>query len=251
LSNWRDQILSEFVPEVCRLTLVADPDALLLEEGVLGRIRERGFELIPFEDHVTFRYAYESSFRSRWDLGEALNLVVVLHAQTNDLENLPYDLLHAGRRLSFHLGDIFPTLSYPVISALDQRDLEILFAAQEEQEPGQMGDNATKAFVLDHVFGFAPSTLHTASDLMRALLRHHESGRVMPEILSSRLVQLLELKPMLNQWPLELVITDRRAFLDFLQERWPLFLGQFAQGSGAGVRETVEAYGQGKRMYKS
>ena len=50
MSSWRDQILKEFTPQVSRLTLVADPDGLLLEEGILEGIRERGFELIPFED---------------------------------------------------------------------------------------------------------------------------------------------------------------------------------------------------------
>jgi len=31
MSSWRDQILREFKPKVARLTLVADPDGLLLE----------------------------------------------------------------------------------------------------------------------------------------------------------------------------------------------------------------------------
>jgi len=66
MSSWRDQILKEFTPKVSRLTLVADPDSLLLEEKILEGIREQGFELIPFEDHVAFRYAYELKFRSRW-----------------------------------------------------------------------------------------------------------------------------------------------------------------------------------------
>ena len=70
MSSWRDQILKEFTPKVARLTLVADPDGLLLEEGILEGIRERGFELIPVEDHIAFRYAYESRFRSCWDRGE-------------------------------------------------------------------------------------------------------------------------------------------------------------------------------------
>ncbi|RME56259.1 BREX-3 system phosphatase PglZ, partial [Candidatus Parcubacteria bacterium] len=85
MSSWRDVILQEFIPKAHRLTLVADPDGLLLEEGVLEGIRERGFELIPFEDHVTFRYAYESKFRSRWDRGEETDLVVVLRSASHDL----------------------------------------------------------------------------------------------------------------------------------------------------------------------
>lgn len=99
LNSWRDEILKEFTPKVSRLTLVADPDKLLLEEGILEGIRERSFELIPFEDHIAFRYAYESKFRSRWDRGEHTDLVVVLRSQSSDLAALPFDLLHAGRRL--------------------------------------------------------------------------------------------------------------------------------------------------------
>ncbi len=57
----------------------------LLEEGILAGIRDRGFELIPFEDHIAFRYAYESKFRSRWDRGEQTDLVVVLCAQASEL----------------------------------------------------------------------------------------------------------------------------------------------------------------------
>src|SRR5690606_27223979 len=116
MGSWRDQILSEFTPQVARLTLVADPDGLLLEEGVVEGIRERGFELIPFEDPVAFRYVYESKFRSRWDRGEETDLVEVLSSPSIDCNALPYDLLHAGGNLSFHLGDLFPNLSHPVVS---------------------------------------------------------------------------------------------------------------------------------------
>ena len=80
MASWRDQILNEFTPQVARLTLVSDPDALLLEETLLEAIRERGFELIPFEDPVAFRYAYESKFRSHWDRGDRTDLVVVWFA---------------------------------------------------------------------------------------------------------------------------------------------------------------------------
>jgi hypothetical protein len=148
------------MPQVARLTLVADPDGLLLEEGVLEEIGKRGFELIPFEDHVAFRYAYESKFRSRWDRGEETDLVVVLRLPSGDLNALPYDLLQAGRKLSFNLGDLFPNLSYPVVAALDRADLDALFDAQSRRVPGQLGDNATKEFVLRRLF-------ETAAELIK------------------------------------------------------------------------------------
>jgi len=241
--SWRDQILREFTPNVARLTLVADPDGLLLEEGVLAGIRERGFELIPFEDHVAFRYAYESKFRSRWDHGEQTDLVVVLRSAESDLNCLPYDLLQAGRRLSFNLGEIFPNLSYPIVTALDRSDLDALYEAQKRHAPGVLGDNATKEFVLRHVFEIAPELIRKPSDLLRALLRRHYREQRIPALLDERFVQVLRQQGGFEEWPLETIIPDREAFFAFLQERWPIFLNRSATQDSTGVRENEKPYG--------
>jgi len=242
--SWRDQVLKEFTPQVARLTLVADPDGLLLEEGILHEIRERGFELIPFEDHVAFRYAYESKFRSRWDHGEHTDLVVVLRSPSSDLDSLPYDLLQAGRRLSFDLGDLFPNLSYPVVAALDSGDLDALFRAQLQHTPGNMGDKATKEFALRHVFEIAPEFIKQPSDLLRVLLRRHYRGQRIPAILDQRFIQVLKKNGLFEEWPLDKIISDREAFFSFLQERWPVFLDRMAaQGQPKTVSEDKAAYG--------
>ena len=243
MSSWRDQILREFTPKVARLTLVADPDGLLLEERILEGIRERGFELIPFEDHVAFRYAYESKFRSRWDRGEQTDLVVVLRSQASDLASLPYDLLQAGRKLSFNLGDIFPNLSYPVIIALDRGDLDALYEAQKRYAPDVLGDNATKEFALRHVFEIAPEFIKQPSDLLRVLLRRHYRGQRIPSILDERLIQLLRQNNTFDDWPLETLVSDREAFFAFLQERWPVFLDRMAAKGEPGVQEDEKPYG--------
>ena len=242
MSSWRDQILKEFTPKVARLTLVADPDGLLLEEGILEGVRERGFELIPFVDHIAFRYAYESKFRSRWDRGENTDLVVVLRSQASDLSGLPYDLLQAGRKLSFNLGDIFPNLSYPVVSALDRGDLDVLYEAQKRHAPGQLGDNATKEFVLRHVFDIAPELIKQPSDLLRVLLRRHYRGQRIPAELDNRFIQLLRQSNAFDDWPLETLVSDREAFFAFLQERWPIFLDREAAKGTSGVCEDKEPY---------
>ena len=237
MTGWRDQILKEFTPKVARLTLVADPDGLLLEEGILAGIRERGFELIPFEDHIAFRYVYESKFRSRWDRGEQTDLVVVLRSQAGDLGSLPYDLLLAGRSLSFSLGNIFPNLSYPVLTALDPGDLDTLYEAQKRYTPGQLGDNATKEFVLRHVFEIAPELIKQPSDLLRVLLRRHYRGQRIPTILDERFIHLLRQSGVFDEWPLEALVSDRETFFAFLQERWPIFLDRQEAKETPGVRE--------------
>src|SRR5206468_9677117 len=137
-----------------------------------------------------FRFAYESKYRSHWDQGELTDLVVVLRAATPDLHALPYDLLQAGRQLSFNLGDLFPNLSYPVVDALDRSDLDALYRAQVQQNPGKLGDNATKDFVLRHVVEIAPELIKRPPDLLRVLLRRHDQGQRVPAVLDGRFLQV-------------------------------------------------------------
>lgn len=230
MSSWRDAILSEFVPQVSKLTLVADPDGLLGEETLALSLRARGFDLIEFNDAVAFRYAYESNYRRIWDRGESTDLVVILRLQNADLSTLPYDLLQVGRRLSFNLGDLFPPLSYPVLEQLDPSLFDALYDAQQKVQPEALGDNATKDFILRHVYGIAAELITDDVDLLRALLRLHYNQVQMPPILSRRLIHLLShsagqpSSALSASWPLAAIVPDAQAFFAFLQERWPLFV---------------------------
>lgn len=241
MSSWRDAILNDFVPNVSKLTLVADPDCLLTEEKLALELRGRGFDLIEFSDPVEFRYAYESKYRSIWDRGEHTDLVVVLRLQNAELESLPYDLLQAGRKLSFNLGDLFPNLSYPVIEKIDRSLLDSLFEAQRKSPPDRMGDNATKDFILRHVFGIAAELIGGEVELLRALLRLHYGKLQLPLMLAERLIQVLKSHDRFKAWPLSEIVPDDEAFFAFLQERWPLFLSRL--GSVNQVREDSPEYG--------
>ena len=241
MSSWRDNILNDFVPNVSKLTLVADPDCLLTEEKLTIKLRQRGFDLIEFSDPVEFRYAYESKYRSIWDRGEHTDLVVVLRLQDAELESLPYDLLQAGRKLSFNLGDLFPNLSYPVIEKFDRSYLDSLFEAQRKSPPDRMGDNATKDFILRHVFGIAAELITNEVELLRALLRLHYSNLQLPLMLAERLIQFLKGHEGFKAWPLSEIVPDDEAFFAFLQERWPLFLSRL--GGTNQVREDSPEYG--------
>ena len=226
MTNWRDAILNDFVPKVSKLTLVADPDCLLTEETLAMELRRRGFDLIEFNDPVEFRYAYESGYRSIWDRGEHTDLVVILRLHDKELKSLPYDLLQAGRELSFNLGDIFPNLSYPIIEKLDRSLLDPLYDAQQKSSPDCMGDNATKDFILRHVFRIAAELITEDVDLLRVLLRLHYGRIRLPSILAARLVQVLESHGSFDTWPLSEIISDDAAFFVFLRERWSRFLSK-------------------------
>ena len=229
MSNWRTTILENFLPGISRLTLVADPDSLLSEEKLSTCLRERGFDMLEFDDPIAFRYAYESGYRSLWDAGETTDLVVILRLRDSELGKLPYDLLKAGRALAFDLGGLFPHLSYPVIEQLDQKHLDALFDAQERFSPDPLGDNATKDFILAHVFGIASEVIKDDVELLRKLLRLHYGGAELPESLCSRLVHVLRLDRAFHDWPLEEIVPKRAAFFSFLEERWPSYLARLAE----------------------
>ena len=248
--GWREAILREFPPGAARLTLVADPDGLLLDAGLLAALEERGFGLLPFDDPVAFRFAYESRYRDREDGGEAAGLIVLLRGAEPDLGALPCDLLRAGRRLAFGLADLFPRLSAPVVEALDRDELDALYAAQAREAPDRpLGAARTRAFVLRHVFGIAPEAVTGAPALLRLLLERHHRNRRVPPDLDGHLVRAL--RGRFADWPLARIVPDREAFFGFLQERWPVFLNRCAAGGGAprgpggaaALGEPAEAYG--------
>ena len=248
--GWRAPILSHFSPEIAaatRLTIVADPDQLLTEQEILGELQARGFDLVPFDDHVAFRFAYESRYRQIWDRGEMTNLVVVLRSPSGDLDALPFDLLEQARRqercLSFSVGDLFPRLSPNVVLSLDRSCFDTLFAAQARDDSTRLGVDASKDFVLRHVFGIAPELIRTPASLLQVLLRRHYRGAPFPPELDERLLRLLESGNEWDSWPLAEIVPDRAAFLAFLQERWPYFVRHAAESGDDRVAEPEAGYG--------
>ena len=224
MSDWRDYILQHFQQPLHRLTLVADPDGLMLEEQLLASIRQNGFDLLQFEDPVAFRFAYESRYRQHWDEGKHTELVVILRAQSASLRSLPFDLLQSGRELHFGLPDLFPNLSYSVIRELDRALLQPLYKAYDGNTDRTMGDRTSTQFVLKHAFGIVPELVKSPADLLKLLLSRHSKAERVPARLDALLLEYLGTIPELASWPLEELLGDANSFFAFLQERWTGYL---------------------------
>ncbi len=241
MTDWRDYILQHFQTPSHRLTLVADPDGLMIEEQLLSTIRANGLQLIRFDDAVQFRYAYESQFRNKWDLNEETELVVVLHSPRNDLRHLPFDLLQVGRQLRFQLSNLLPNLSYPVVRELDHVDLVQLYTAYEQNPTDVLGDQGTRAYLLEHVFGVALDTFKTVADVLEHLLRRHYVGQHVPASIDRLILERWQHIPGLEEWPLATIIGNRSAFFEFLQSAWPRYLANHEMRV-KGTRESSVVY---------
>lgn len=241
MDDWRSLILNEFIPGLSRLTLVFDPDRLLLEEKLISSIKNKGFELIIYEDSISFRYIYEQKFRSKWDKGEIQELVVIVHKSTDESNSLPYDLLSLSRKLSFNLVDIFKGIDANVLRAVDRADLDILYEALSKYCPRELGENASIDFILKHVYELDQQLIKTPSHLICALIRIHYNARKLHPIFIERLVKILQQSEVFSEWPLEILFADRKSFFEFLQERWPIFIDRLAKASGGFVNELSSA----------
>lgn len=231
MSEWRDKILAEFNREISKITIVSDPDGLLLEGLIAQKIQEAGFELISFEDSVSLRHAYESRFRYYWDKGLETEKALAIRIPDSRFQHLPYDVLREGRRLSFSLGEIFPSLSSPVIATLDLGHLDSLYEAVKTYSVGKSGDKATKDFIMRHVFEVAPEIIKTTPALLRMLLERHYRWKRVPETIDSRLEEIFLLEGRFTDWPLDKLLRNREDFFAFLQERWPIFLDRQTKGA--------------------
>lgn len=249
-SSWRDAILQQFIPIGATLNLVADPDSLFSEEGLVLALRNAGYNLLEFRDPVEFRYAYEStchafhsSHKPAGQEDERGGLIVVVNAPDTEFSSVPYDVFQEGRRLSVSLGELFPNLSYPVVAELERSYLDKLFACHTQYAHERMGDNASRDFILRHVFGIAAELLRNSVDLLRTLLRLHYPGIQLPSGLARRLIQILKSQPLFADWALEEIVPDDKAFFAFLQERWPAFLNRVDETTANQLRETSVIYG--------
>ncbi len=222
--SWRERLLDDLVPGVAPATLAADPDCLLLDEALLAAIRGRGFELLTFADPVAFRLAYELRFRSRRANDPGGRQELLLRFDHDDLAVAPYDLLQDGRQVRFSLSELFPGLSHPVLASLSRSDLDAVQQAQLEHGSQELGQTATKDFVLRHVFDIRPAEIRGPAQLLHVLLRKHCRGPRMSRLLEERFLEALRRGGAFVSWPLESIVPDREAFLAFLQERWPVFL---------------------------
>jgi hypothetical protein len=243
VSGWRDAILAQFAPEAAAfspVTVVIDPDRLLSEQKLLLALQERGFEVVQFDDPISFRYVYETRFRARAAGSDGPRLVV---ATTDADQTIPFDVQSAAaqvsRVLTLDLGSLFPQLTPSVVAELDRDHLDALFRAQQVHQPGRLGENATKDFILRHVCEVAPELIRNPADLLSVLLRRHYQERQYPLSVDNRFIALVRSGGMFADWPLEAIVPQRNAFLAFLQERWDQFIrskaGQSAQ------REEVSA----------
>ena len=225
MSIWIDRILGEFPADLSRFWVAADPDGVLLDEQILAVLRERGFEVLPFDDSVAFRAEFEERYREAWDRGEVGPAkALVLHLRAADADALPWDYHRQARTVRLSLADLFPSLSYAVVRQIDAAHLEALFEAQSKFASQSLGETATKDFILTHIFRMGVHLLSRPEDMWRELLRLHYRDAGLPPVLTTYVADILGSTEAFKGLPIAGLFASRSAMLRVLQDAWYRYL---------------------------
>lgn len=225
MSQWQDRVLRDFVPDLVRLWIAVDPDNVLLDEELLAELRQRGFDVIPFEDSIAFRAEFERRYRTEWRQGRPGPAnAVILHWKSDDTSVLPWDYLRSGRQVRLSLADLLPKLAPGVTRQVGPEHLGQLFEAQADHATQVLGESATKEFVLLHVFRLSPPLIRSVTDLWRELLKIHYAEGELPALFSSHVEAVLSRIDAFRGLPIANLFGSRSYLLNVLQSVWSRYL---------------------------
>lgn len=235
------RILEEFPADLARLWIAADPDGVLLDEQVLSGLRDRGFEVLPFEDSVAFRAEYEELYRIPWERGDTDSAnAVVLHLLNSDVSDLPWDYLRSSRQVRLGLNELFPKLSYAVVRQIGGELLPALFEAQAKHAPQTLGEAATKDFVLTHIFRLSPHLVTREEDFWREMLRLHYRDTSLPRVLAEYIAQVISENKVFDNIPVADLLEQKDLALRTVQDAWYRYLRELGvSGSRTGESEAL------------
>ncbi len=229
--GWREQVLKHFsadIASVCRMTVVADPDGLLLDDTVAGALIQAGFDVVLYRDPIDFRFYYESRHRNRWDNGQHSSLVVSATAQQYDLGTIPHDILTLARMnhrvFEVSLPQLFPNLSCDVLTDIDRSDLDAVWQFTAANQGSLLGQGQTRDLLLRAAFKLSAEMVATPTDLLTQLIRLHQNERIVPTSLATRFAEALLNREVFHGWPIVDLVVSSDRFYTFLQERWPRYL---------------------------
>lgn len=222
---WYQKVLEKINLEFNRWVVVLDPDGVLQEESILGRLGSLGFDILDYTDPVGFRYVYESQFR----YAEERKLLIRL-ASAHGRE-LPFDVVDRAVTVTLKLSDFFPHLSYPVLKQLPPAVISDLYQAYRAFDGGSLGDLGTREFVLQHVYQIYPGTITSTVQFLKTLFFLHDHKIQLPQDLAEFLEAKLAGQDFWQRFGGARLLQDPVLFWNLLQEQWRIFLDDLSQGT--------------------
>lgn len=241
LSKLTQHIAHLFDPSDVRLFVVQDTDGILSAEESSAALIERGITLIPFGSSLDLRYLYESRYRRH--LAETKLAVVT----KTEFRSVPLEILSQARRTELSLASLFPHLDAATLRSLPYAVLSRLYDARAGDELTDLSRRETLRLVAEKGYGIAAESVSTDASLYEALLRIHLSPQVLPDAVADYVAGVWRSNAAWQAVPLERLVRNRAAFLEYLQQHWNAWVISLLDGRVVGgIAEPVLTAAYGK-----
>lgn len=234
-STLTERITEPFDQQDVRLFVADDPDNLLVQEEPMAALLAHQLTILPLESPVEFRYLYETGYRRSKE-----RLVVLTH---HGVHHVPVDILADARLVTADLASLFPHLATDVLRQLPYRALARLYEAQGHQS-ADLTRRETAKVVAEKGYNIAADAVSSGETLYGALLRLHLNEEPLPGCIADYVIETWRQNPAFDQIPLERLVRNRRAFLDYLQNHWNAWASSLPGVQVTGIAEPslVAAY---------
>ncbi len=225
-TTWHQRILDLFTADLSRLWVACDPDGVLLDERLLSELRDRGFEVMGYDDPFVFRAEFEERYRTAWDAEvPAPSQALIVHLRRDDANHLPWDILHNARpAVRLILAELFPKLAYSAVRQVDPELRAALFDAHQTELQSVRGESESKDFILEHVYQLTPRAIRTPVDFWREVLRLDFANRALPETFADHMAAILRGRGLFAGHPVSEWLASKNALLRVVQDAWYRYL---------------------------
>ncbi|MEK4730032.1 BREX-3 system phosphatase PglZ [Paenibacillus sp. FSL L8-0641] len=214
--EWRKKVLEYFQTPFSHLTFVSDPDRLLDDEMIVSELVGYGFEILRFEDKASFRFQFESEFRTV--ATHRINLMIVSNSETSN--DLPYDIWKNAQKIELRKSRLFPDLAPNIVHQLDARTLDLLSRLQITANVSS--EKATINFILRHAYGIAYDSMHSLADCLVLIMRWHQLELDIPDVIKKYLIENIQQN--IADVPVKEWIISYYDFCQYLQQEWEIFV---------------------------
>ena len=221
MSSWRKKIIDTFNYEPGSMVLVHDTDFLLNDEIILRELTGLDYEIIRFEDSVSFRYTFEQNYRQH-------DTPYKLLVYTNDAVTFPYEYVRQASQVELTLKQIFPKLSTRIIRGLAIDELDVLYDVYSSYQ-GTDSDRETTEFLVKYLYKIPYEIINSEVDLYKILLSLHYEKRALPTIIQQFLLNKWDENHTFIKLPVRKLLNSQTYFFEYIGKMWEAFVNEVSR----------------------
>lgn len=229
MKNWRDEIVGKVQNQSCSVILIYDEDYLLNDELLVHQIKDQGYDVIRYEDSISYRYMFESQYRLRED-----DWKLIIY--TNGDIAFPYDLWKDALHFRISMSSIFPKFSTSILRSMNREDLDALYTVHAQYQ-GSSSSVETLEYIVKYMYKIPFEIIDNKVELYKVLLSIHYHQHQIPISVREFLVERFQRVEVFRGLPIQALVCLPDYFYSYMEHEWRKFLEQVIQQTDLRVYE--------------